>query len=228
MRGKGLHSEPPGPPPSSRPPAPQRGREGSAPRGEGAGAAGTQAIGPEPPRPARHHLLGIWRRRLPAPLQLGSARPRPPPPRARRPAAPAPRPLRVAAVGAPGWRPMEPPRCSPRGSWISRRPSTRGEWRGRAGAGARVRLPARPARPPPREFGVTSGPCPRAGRTRTRDVAVFVSSALWTLEALGFLAPQTHLAGCPGASRFTSRNLDFQVCKAGITSVPTPGAPREG
>lgn len=75
----GLH-------PSPRVPFPQPGWEGSAPRGEGAGAAGTQAIGPEPPRPARHQLLGIWRRRLRARLQLGSARPRPPP------AAPAPRP----------------------------------------------------------------------------------------------------------------------------------------
>lgn len=87
----------------------------------------------------------------PGPPPTAPGRPRPPPAPARRPAAPAPRPLRVAAVGAPGWRPMEPPRCSPRGSWIFRKPSTRGEWRGRAGAGARVGLLARPARPPPHD-----------------------------------------------------------------------------
>lgn len=154
----GLH-------PSPRVPFPQRGWEGSAPRGEGAGAAGTQAIGPEPPRPARHQLLGIWRRRLRARLQLGSARPRPPPPRGRRPAAPAPRPLQVAAVGAPGWRLMEPPRCSRRGSWISRRRSTRGErgWGARAAGPASCAASALP--PPPREFRVINGPCPRPEET---------------------------------------------------------------
>ena len=149
----------------SRPPAPPRPPslpQGSFPaarlggvrpaRGGGRGCGDSGDWPGAPPRPARHQLLGIWRLRLWAPLQLGSARPRPPPPRGRRPAAPAPRPLQVAAVGAPGWRLMEPPRCSLRGSWISRRRSTRGE----RGRGARAAGPAPCAAgalpPPPREL----------------------------------------------------------------------------
>lgn len=47
-------------PPPSPPARPGRELEGSAPHREGAGASGTKAIGPEPPAPPRHHLLGIY------------------------------------------------------------------------------------------------------------------------------------------------------------------------
>lgn len=68
-RKKGPHSEAPLVPPllPHRPPATSpAGAGGAAPTGrrEGAGASGPKAIGPEAPRRAPAHLLGIWRRRL--------------------------------------------------------------------------------------------------------------------------------------------------------------------
>lgn len=61
-------------------PNPGREPEGSAPPREGARAAGTKAIGPEPPAPPRHHLVGIcgggsWH----PPWGSGPAPPRPTP-----------------------------------------------------------------------------------------------------------------------------------------------------
>lgn len=67
-----------------------------------------------------------------------------------------------------------------------------------------------------------------AGRNRTRDVVVFVSlrAQLCALDPGGARVPRaSDLAWCPGASRFTSLNLNFQVSKAGIMRVPTPGVP---
>lgn len=59
---------PPSPPiaPPSPPATSPAGAGGAAPTGrwEGAGASGPKAIGPEAPRRAPAHLLGIWRRRL--------------------------------------------------------------------------------------------------------------------------------------------------------------------
>lgn len=55
-RRRWIQETPPPPPPTR----PGRELEGSAPQREGAGASGTKAIGPEPPAPPRHHLLGIY------------------------------------------------------------------------------------------------------------------------------------------------------------------------
>ena len=57
---------------------------------------------------------------------------------------------------------------------------------------------------------------------------VFVSlrAQLCALDPGGARVPRaSDLAWCPGASRFTSLNLNSQVSKAGIMRVPTPGVP---
>lgn len=87
--------------PLSPPQLPNPGREpeGSAPPREGARAAGTKAIGPEPPAPPRHHLVGIcgggsWH----PPWGSGPAPPAPHPPTccARSPRSPSPRAAKFA------------------------------------------------------------------------------------------------------------------------------------
>lgn len=88
----------------SPPQLPYRGLEleGSAPPREGAQAAGTKAIGPEPPAPPRHHLVGIcvggsWHPRWSSgPAPPASPTPRPPTCCARAPRSPSPRAAKFA------------------------------------------------------------------------------------------------------------------------------------
>lgn len=213
-RKKGLHS---GDPPTRLPsptslPTPGESWRGPPRTGRAPGPRGLRRLARSPPpRPAT--IWSGFASAAPGTLAGLGPRPPPPPPRAgaRLPAAPAPH-ARFPAGGprssrslSPGWTPMERPRCSPPGSWTSRRPSTRGE------LGAGRAATALPLPSPPGAFRSVKGPRP-AARDQKPDTVLFVrvsapSSAPWTQRARVPGAPL--LAGRPEASHLGALNLNF-------------------